>query len=87
MLNKLIYILNIETSTTNCSVSISENGFLIGLKEDNSLQYSHAERLHVYIDEVLKSANVSKSQLTAIGISKGPGSYTGLRIGGLETEG
>lgn len=81
MLNKLIYILNIETSTTNCSVSISENGFLIGLKEDNSLQYSHAERLHIYIDEVLKSANVSKSQLTAIGISKGPGSYTGLRIG------
>lgn len=81
MLNKLSYILNIETSTTNCSVSISENGLLIGLKEDNSLQYSHAECLHIYIDEVLKVANVSKSQIAAIGVSKGPGSYTGLRIG------
>ncbi len=80
-MNKLIYILNIETSTTNCSVSLSENGLLIGLKEDNSLQYSHAERLHVYIDELLKTANVSKAQIAAIGISKGPGSYTGLRIG------
>ena len=77
----MIYILNIETSTTNCSVSLSENGHLIGLKEDNSLQYSHAERLHVYIDEVLKTAKVSKDQLEAIAISKGPGSYTGLRIG------
>tara|TARA_B110000259_G_scaffold36054_1_gene40541 strand:- start:10772 stop:11449 length:678 start_codon:yes stop_codon:yes gene_type:complete len=77
----MAYILNIETSTTNCSVSISENGHLIGLKEDNSLQYSHAERLHVYIDEVLKTAKVSKDQLEAIAISKGPGSYTGLRIG------
>jgi len=80
-LNKLIYILNIETSTTNCSVSLSENGRLIGLKEDNSLQYSHAERLHVSIDELLQTANVSKTQIAAVGISKGPGSYTGLRIG------
>ena len=80
-MNKLIYILNIETSTTNCSVSLSENGRLIGLKEDNSLQYSHAERLHVYIDELLQTAKVSKTQIAAVGISKGPGSYTGLRIG------
>ena len=50
----MAYILNIETSTTSCSVSISENGRLIGLKEDNSLEYSHAERLHVNIDELLK---------------------------------
>ena len=77
----MIYILNIETSTTNCSVSLSENGRLIGLKEDNSLQYSHAERLHVYIDELLQTAKVSKTQIAAVGISKGPGSYTGLRIG------
>ena len=74
----MIYILNIETSTTNCSVSLSENGRLIGLKEDNSLEYSHAERLHVYIDELLKKANVSKTQITAVGISRGPGSYTCL---------
>jgi len=77
----LTYILNIETATTNCSVSLAKEGTVIGLKEDNNLSYSHAERLHVYIDEVLKTANVSKNQLSAIAISKGPGSYTGLRIG------
>ena len=77
----MAYILNIETSTTNCSVALSENGAVIGFKEDNSLEYSHAERLHIYIDEVLKTAKVSKNQLEAIAISKGPGSYTGLRIG------
>jgi len=77
----MAYILNIETSTTNCSVALSKNGELIGFKEDNSSEYSHAERLHVYIDEVLKTAQVSIDQLHAIAISKGPGSYTGLRIG------
>lgn len=77
----MAYILNIETSTTNCSVALSKNGELIGFKEDNSSEYSHAERLHVYIDEVLKIAQVSIDQLHAIAISKGPGSYTGLRIG------
>ena len=77
----MAYILNIETSTTNCSVALSENGSVVGLKEDNSLNYSHAERLHVYIDDVLKAAKVSIDQLDAIAISKGPGSYTGLRIG------
>ena len=54
---------------------------MIGLKEDNNLQHSHAERLHVYIDELLQTAKVSKTQIAAVGISKGPGSYTGLRIG------
>lgn len=77
----MTYILNIETATTNCSVSISGNGRLLGLKEDNSLQYSHAERLHTYIDEVLKETKLTIDQLEAIAISKGPGSYTGLRIG------
>ena len=77
----MTYILNIETATTNCSVSLAKEGTVIGLKEDNNLSYSHAERLHVYIDEVLKTANVSKNRLSAIAISKGPGSYTGLRIG------
>ncbi|TJY32516.1 tRNA (adenosine(37)-N6)-threonylcarbamoyltransferase complex dimerization subunit type 1 TsaB [Pontimicrobium aquaticum] len=75
------YILNIETSTTNCSVSLSNNGETVVLKEDYNSNYSHAERLHVYIDEVLKEANVSLGDLKAIAISKGPGSYTGLRIG------
>ena len=77
----MTYILNIETSTTNCSVSLAKEGAVIGLKEDNNLSYSHAERLHVYIDVLLQTAKVSKTQLSAIAISKGPGSYTGLRIG------
>tara|TARA_R110001592_G_scaffold294034_1_gene563752 strand:- start:796 stop:1467 length:672 start_codon:yes stop_codon:yes gene_type:complete len=77
----LALILNIETATTNCSVSLSKDGKTIILKEDYDKNYSHAERLHVYIDAVLKEANVKSSQLDAIAISKGPGSYTGLRIG------
>ena len=51
-------ILNLETSTTNCSVALSLNGELLFLKEDNSAQYSHAERLHIYIDAVLKEAQI-----------------------------
>ena len=74
-------ILNLETSTTNCSVALSLNGELLVLKEDNSAQYSHAERLHLYIDAVLKEAQIERSQIDAIAVSKGPGSYTGLRIG------
>lgn len=75
------YILNIETSTTNCSVALAKDGETVCIKEDNSLKYSHAERLHVYIDEVLKIANIQTSELAAVAVSKGPGSYTGLRIG------
>ncbi|MCL5130160.1 tRNA (adenosine(37)-N6)-threonylcarbamoyltransferase complex dimerization subunit type 1 TsaB [Algibacter sp. L4_22] len=75
------FILNIETATTNCSVSIAKDGETIVLKEDNDKSYSHAERLHVYIDEALKEAGINSVDLSAIAISKGPGSYTGLRIG------
>ncbi|MEC3905785.1 tRNA (adenosine(37)-N6)-threonylcarbamoyltransferase complex dimerization subunit type 1 TsaB [Tamlana sp. 2201CG12-4] len=75
------YILNIETATTNCSVSIAKDGSTLALKEDNDKNYSHAERLHVYIEAVLEEAKVSANNLDAIAVSKGPGSYTGLRIG------
>tara|TARA_R110002049_G_scaffold293731_2_gene478975 strand:- start:22210 stop:22884 length:675 start_codon:yes stop_codon:yes gene_type:complete len=75
------YILNIETATTNCSVSLSKEGKTIVLKEDNDKNYSHAEKLHVFIDAVLKEAKIASNDLSAIAISKGPGSYTGLRIG------
>lgn len=74
-------ILNIETATTNCSVSLSKEGETLFLIEDYDTKYSHAERLHVYINDILNEASVKPNQLDAIAVSKGPGSYTGLRIG------
>ncbi|TNJ41951.1 tRNA (adenosine(37)-N6)-threonylcarbamoyltransferase complex dimerization subunit type 1 TsaB [Tamlana fucoidanivorans] len=70
-----------ETATTNCSVSVAKDGVTIALKEDNDKGYSHAERLHVYIEAVLAEAQITMNMLDAIAVSKGPGSYTGLRIG------
>lgn len=74
-------ILCIETATTNCSVAIGQNGKSIAFKEKNNKQYSHAEKLHVFIEEVIKAASLELKDLDAIAVSKGPGSYTGLRIG------
>jgi tRNA threonylcarbamoyladenosine biosynthesis protein TsaB len=74
-------ILNLETATTNCSVSIAENGTLLALKEFDSADYSHAEQLHVFIEEALQLASLNLTDIKAIAVSKGPGSYTGLRIG------
>jgi tRNA threonylcarbamoyladenosine biosynthesis protein TsaB len=75
------YILNIETATKNCSVSIAANGKTLVCKEISELGYSHAEKLHLFIQDVIQEAAISFSQLSAIAVSQGPGSYTGLRIG------
>jgi len=74
-------ILNIETATKNCSVSLANKGELLAVKELNDGHYSHSENLHVFIEDVLKSAKRLFSDIDAIAVSKGPGSYTGLRIG------
>lgn len=74
-------ILMIETSTKNCSVGISKNGVCISLREENNGGYSHAEKIHVFVEELLKEQNLKVSDLDAIAVGKGPGSYTGLRIG------
>ncbi|MHB0753861.1 tRNA (adenosine(37)-N6)-threonylcarbamoyltransferase complex dimerization subunit type 1 TsaB [Polaribacter sp. M15] len=74
-------ILNIETSTKNCSVSIAKNGEILAIKELNNGKYSHAEVLHPFIVDVLKEANLKTEAIDAVAVSKGPGSYTGLRIG------
>lgn len=75
------YILNIETATKNCSVSLAANGKTIAKRELAEAGYSHAEKLHVFIEEVLNEASITTSQLCAVAVSRGPGSYTGLRIG------
>ena len=75
------YILNIETSTTNCSVSLSCENRLIDCIESDSPNYSHSENLHVFIDDIMNKNKLNFNQLEACSISRGPGSYTGLRIG------
>ena len=77
----LSFILHIETSTKKCSVSIAKSGELISLKEINNGAYSHAEMLHPLIKEALLESKLTMSQINAIAVGKGPGSYTGLRIG------
>lgn len=77
----MTYILNLETATKNCSVSISQNGQTIFCKEMAEAGYSHAEKLHVFIEECIKESNITFIDLAAIAVSQGPGSYTGLRIG------
>ena len=79
--SNMALILNLETATTNCSVSIAKDGDLLAVKEHDTPNYSHSEQLHVFIQEVLDKTAVSISDLDAIAVSKGPGSYTGLRIG------
>ncbi len=74
-------IINLETASTNCSVSIYEGQELRALREDPSPEYTHGELLHVFMEEALKEAGLQPFELDAVAVSKGPGSYTGLRIG------
>jgi len=78
---KVSYILNIETATKNCSVALAKEGKTILCKEIADEGYSHAERLHVFIEEIINESGIGMKDLSAIAVSQGPGSYTGLRIG------
>ena len=73
-------ILHIETSTSVCSVAVSENGGVIFSKEDHSGP-NHAEQLGSDVDEALSFADSHAIPVDAVAVSSGPGSYTGLRIG------
>ncbi|MBE0650972.1 MAG: tRNA (adenosine(37)-N6)-threonylcarbamoyltransferase complex dimerization subunit type 1 TsaB [Bacteroidales bacterium] len=73
-------ILNIETATRVCSVALSDNGNVVSIQESMS-KNSHAEQITIFSEEVIYKAGISFSDLDAVAISKGPGSYTGLRIG------
>lgn len=75
------YILHIETATKVCSVALSLNGIQVAIKETDSDQYIHGESLNLFIQEVVKEAKIELQDLSAVSISSGPGSYTGLRIG------
>jgi len=77
----LSYILNIETATKNCSVALAKEGITVLCKEIAEEGYSHAERLHVFIEEIIKETGITFQDISAIAVSQGPGSYTGLRIG------
>lgn len=73
-------ILSLETSAKVCSVAIHDQGQLIATKEIH-IEQSHASKLAVLVDEVIKESAIKLNQLTAVAVSSGPGSYTGLRIG------
>ena len=74
------YILNIETSTKVCSVALSKNGTLLNCVE-NDEGLRHASVITLLIKECLEASSVKISNLNAIAISSGPGSYTSLRVG------
>jgi tRNA threonylcarbamoyladenosine biosynthesis protein TsaB len=73
-------ILTIETSTRSCSVCLAKDGHPWIVRETKS-QSGHIEKLTLFIKEVVKMASLELQDLDAIAVSKGPGSYTGLRIG------
>lgn len=73
-------ILNIETSTDVCSVSVSQDGACIFLQESHEGP-NHAVKLGVFVDEAMSFADSHAIPLDAVAVSCGPGSYTGLRIG------
>jgi tRNA threonylcarbamoyladenosine biosynthesis protein TsaB len=74
------FILCIETATEICSVAVVSESGVLSLCENHEGN-AHASRLTLLIDEAVKKAGLSLKQLDAIAVSKGPGSYTGLRVG------
>lgn len=80
-------ILHIETSSKNCSVAISEDDKLLCLCEEVSDNYKQSESLHTFVEWALEGAKLSLKDLDAVSLGKGPGSYTGLRIGAASAKG
>lgn len=73
--------LGIETSSKNCSVVLWDNHGNVWSEEQDNDSFVHAERLHEMIEALLNNAGVEFRQLTRVVVGRGPGSYTGLRIG------
>jgi tRNA threonylcarbamoyladenosine biosynthesis protein TsaB len=79
-------ILNIESATDVCSVGISENGQL-SCREETKGPYQHASQITILIDRCLRNAGISLPALDAVAVSRGPGSYTSLRVGASAAKG
>lgn len=79
-------ILLIETSGKTCSVSLAEDERVLVTKQDDQ-GYSHAAKLAIFIETILQETNLRIQDLTAVAVSSGPGSYTGLRIGSSVAKG
>ena len=73
-------ILCIETGTDVCSVGIAKDGELLSLRESDEGR-DHARKVGVFVDELLRETGIAPDELDAVAVGKGPGSYTGLRIG------
>ena len=82
-MNKIILI---ETSTALCSVALCDDGKVIAYRE-SSAPKAHASLTAVFVDEVLKEAGIKLSDCSAVCVSEGPGSYTGLRVGASTAKG
>lgn len=80
-------ILYLETSSKNCSVAISDNEKLLCLTEEVSENYKQSESLHTFVEWALEGAGISLKDIEAVSLGKGPGSYTGLRIGASSAKG
>ncbi len=77
----MTHILCIETGTTTCSVALSNGNEVLDIIETHDINNNHAKNLSHFIDVLLERQNTQASKLSAVAVSKGPGSYTGLRIG------
>ena len=73
-------IICLETATNICSVALCDGAGVISMRQNSELK-SHASMLTIFIDELLREYGIRAKDLDAIAVSKGPGSYTGLRIG------
>lgn len=75
------FILCIETGTNTCSVALGQHGNVIDIEESHDINNNHAKNLTLFIDSILKRQGLKAKDLGAVCVGKGPGSYTGLRIG------
>ncbi|WP_294287006.1 tRNA (adenosine(37)-N6)-threonylcarbamoyltransferase complex dimerization subunit type 1 TsaB [uncultured Chryseobacterium sp.] len=80
-------ILYLETSSKNCSVAISDDDKMLCVTEEISENYKQSESLHVFVEWALEGAGISMKDIEAVSLGKGPGSYTGLRIGASSAKG